>query len=140
MAGNEREIATCQAARLLRPCALLGNMEGEKKQLRLGNMEGEKKQLRLSTKSKGIPRSVKNCSKTRCHGEVFIEDVLHPSGIMNTALNCYINAVIQCLFNLPQFQDIARELHRVHPGKCDHTCQQKSKHTLTKKTKNKKRY
>ena len=56
---------------------------------------------------------------------------IHQAGIMNTALNCYINAVIQCLFNLSQFQDIVRELHRVHPGKCDHTCQQKSKHTRT---------
>ena len=103
-------------------------------------MEGKKKQLRMSTKSKGITRSVKNCSKTRCHGEVFIEDVLHPSGIMNTALNCYINAVIQCLFNLPNFKTLYENLIRfILENATTHANKKVSTHTHTKKKKTQKR-
>ena len=131
MAGNEREITNC-LARLLSPCALLGNMEGKKKQ------------LRLSIKSKGIPRStqhVKNCSKTRCHGEVFIEDVLHPSsGIMNTALNCYIKLMqlFSACVTSPNFKTLHENfIGFILENATTHANKKVSTHAHTQKTKTK---
>ena len=89
--------------------------------------QGRKKQVRLSTK--GTSRTKKKCPDVKAPGEAFLDTALYPSGLLNTARNCYCNAVLQCLFNLPQFQTIAQELYRVHPGICDDTCCSKSKHT-----------
>ena len=86
---------------------------------------GARKQLRLSTKGrkrKLFARKPDDHSLIRAPGEVYSEDVPLPSGITNPASNCYLNATLQCLFNLPQIQAIAREMHRAHPEKCDTTC------------------
>ncbi len=86
-------------------------------------VQGARKQLKLSTKGrKRLPRKSEDSSLIRAPGEVYSDNVPLPSGITNPAFNCYCNATLQCLFNLPQIQDIAREIYRVHPGKCDTTC------------------
>ncbi len=75
------------------------------------------KWLSLSKK----PRSKKVPQDFRDPG-VYVDDLACPSGIANTGNSCYASAILQCLFNLPGFTDIAREIYRVHPGNCNNIC------------------
>ncbi len=74
-------------------------------------MQGARKRLRLYAKAKYQRKETqsKACSMIQYKHlgwYNYNEDISIPSGIANPALNCYSNAILQCLFNLPQFQNI----------------------------------
>ena len=77
------------------------------------------KRLSLSLKKKS-----KRLDGHKTFGEpgVYLDGLSYPSGIMNSGNNCYASAVLQCLFNLPGFALIAKEIWRVHPDNCNNTC------------------
>ncbi len=61
-------------------------------------------------------------SPNREPGEVYNGNIAYPSGFTNPASNCYINAVLQCMFNTPSFSCIFNAFSRVHSGDCDKNC------------------
>ena len=74
------------------------------------------KQLSLNSRGTKRPR------RAFREAGVFDDEIAVPSGIINSANNCYASAVVHCLFNLSTITDVARELYRVHPDDCDSTC------------------
>lgn len=77
------------------------------------------KRLNLSRRKKGSLAS--SVARKSTALEVYKRDVLLPSGISNPSNNCYSSCIIQCLFNLPSFPEIARELFLTHK-ECNSCC------------------
>ena len=61
------------------------------------------------------------CQKQKVCGD-YNADILFPTGITNVANNCYISAVMQCLFNHPRMTSIFDLLTASHPSHCNSAC------------------
>ena len=85
--------------------------------------------LSLSKRKKpnGTNEDLDHVARTRRPGEVYSDDIICLSGITNPAHNCYINAILQCLFNHPSFPKLVKELSDSHPLRCDRHCRSSSK-------------
>ena len=60
--------------------------------------------------------------RLRNAGEVFYTHVLYPAGMTNPANACYVNSILQCLFNHPSFDVIFKPLFKEHAFLCSQQC------------------
>ena len=82
-----------------------------------------KKCLSLSrSKKKSHAAALGPASSGSKPGEVYNGDILYPTGITNVANNCYINAVVQCLFNHSKMPSVLYQVTASHPNHCSKHC------------------